>query len=511
MHNTTSAPSFLGHAPPSRSTVQHSQGLTCQGDCHLEHRHFTAPPGCGSATVDVRELRHLESSISEDYPISVSGVPQLSSCPITPTPLLARSSALAGHLSRELNSAQVPLSLGHIAGQSNASIDSPLVDHTLGYRDIQGHASGYIMNPTYAVEQWSGYPQESWDVSTFGDLDNSLAGPTMCLGPVPSLHNCTSCQVISSDAPRSWLSNPLFPSLQELHPLDDFTVGSIPTPPEKTQTEIEQICPRTLFPYRYPIPSPSDSMSHSTSHCHISSYPSFLTPNQNTSSGFPQEHLRCSFPAHPHPTRPAGLPDFPGLDAGSNIELHPSGTLDKHAAQVLGDHPSCTLSGHEIHPFRNHVTYISDDHTTSNGVDDYGNVDENKSHSGQVVGLRSQLPLPPNRLPLSSRTPHSHDRVSRIEDGSLSRTFRHTCRSATTRPRFPTRLSKVRSVCCHSVPRPCGWRDGEGKECGMPVNCSNRAEYFTAAHPIRKTARYDKVVCFWCPSKSPMAITRNNF
>ncbi|KAI6125559.1 hypothetical protein EDD16DRAFT_1557197 [Pisolithus croceorrhizus] len=62
----------------------------------------------------------------------------------------------------------------------------------------------------------------------------------MCLGPIPSLHSCTSCQVIGSDAPRSWLSNTRFPSLQELHSLDGFAVGSIPTPPEQTQTEIEQ-------------------------------------------------------------------------------------------------------------------------------------------------------------------------------------------------------------------------------------------------------------------------------
>ncbi|KAI6154530.1 hypothetical protein EDD17DRAFT_1076555 [Pisolithus thermaeus] len=96
-----SFPLFLGHAPPSRSTVPHSRALTFQGSRHLDHRHYTAVSGYGSATVDARGSQCLKPSTGDDYAVSVSEALQLPGRPIIPTPLLARSSDLTRYLCRE--------------------------------------------------------------------------------------------------------------------------------------------------------------------------------------------------------------------------------------------------------------------------------------------------------------------------------------------------------------------------------------------------------------------------
>ncbi|KIK22092.1 hypothetical protein PISMIDRAFT_11818 [Pisolithus microcarpus 441] len=513
--------STLGHASPSRSTLQHSRGLSFQGDCYLDHRHFTTPPGYGSATIDGRELRYLESSIGDDYSVSISEALRLSSCPIIPAPLPATlSSDLAGHLCGELDSAQDPLSSGYVFGKSRASaIDSPLVDHTRGYCDIQGHASGYITNPTYAIEQSLGYPQESGDLPTSGDLDNSFAGPTTYLGPIPSLHDCTSGQVIGSDAPSSQLSNLLLPLLQDSPPSDDFNVGDIPLPPERTQTEmaappqfisssikqpIREVHPWTPFPYIYPIPSPSNPTSYSTSDGHVSSYP-FLIPNRNSSSRSLQECLEYPFPIHPHSMWPA---DPPGRDAGSKMVLLSSGTLDDHSVRALGDHQSCILSSHRAHPLHHLATYIPDNNTTGHEVDDYENVDDNKFNTELVVGLPPQLLLPPNQLPLPPRL-HSRSRVSRIEGGSFSGTLPRTRHFTAAQSKILMKLAKAHSV-CDPATHSCGWRVDEGRKCGIPINYDDCAGHFAAFHHIKDMAWNVEVICCWCPSKTRKKVIRKN-
>ncbi|KAI6105109.1 hypothetical protein EV401DRAFT_1892979 [Pisolithus croceorrhizus] len=472
-----SFPLFLGHAPPSRSTVPHSRALTFQGSRHLDHRHYTAVSGYGSATVDARGSQCLKPSTGDDYAVSVSEALQLPGRPIIPTPLLARSSDLTRYLCRESGSAQVALSLGYVAGQDRVSSiikDAPSVDHTRDYWVTQSYPSNYITNhnttlppsytnplPPYAVEQLSGYPQDSGNVSTFGDLGSSFAGPTTGLGPILSLHDRTSGQVISSDAPWSRLSNPLVPSFQELYPSDDFVIGNIPSLPKQFQTEIERISRWTPSSYTYPIPCQSDSTAYSTSEGYISSCPSFPMPNQNSSSWFPQEHLGYPIPTLPHRARPVDLPGSHEFDTGSKMELPASGILNDHAGQALGEHPSDTLSNHKTHPFCDYATYISHDHTAGDRVEDYGIFDESTFNSEQVVGPRPQLPLPPNQLPLSPfHELHSHDHSSGIEGGSPSRIFCHTCHSATAWSRFPTRLLKAQS-------------DDEGGECEHSILCSN--------------------------------------
>ncbi|KAI6020676.1 hypothetical protein BKA83DRAFT_512379 [Pisolithus microcarpus] len=524
----------LGHASPTRPTLQHShEGFPCQGDCHLDHGDFATLPGYGSATIDGRELRYLGSSIGDDYSFSDTEALQLSSVP-TP-PLATLSSDLCG----ELDSAQDPLSSRCVVGESRASAivsstcdiypscpfmqikDSPLVDHTRGYCDIQGHASGYIANPTYVIERSPGYPQETGDVSTSGDPDNSFAGPTTYLGPVPSLHDCTSGQAIGSDVPSSQLSDLLLPLLQDPPLLDDFNVGHIPLPPEQTQTEmaappqfisssteqpIKEVHPSAPFPHIYPSPSPSNPTSYSTADGHMS-YPS-LMPNQNSSSRSPQERLRYPFPAHPYSMRPADLTGFHGRDAGSKMELLSSGTLDDHSIWA-GDRLSRAFSNRRAHPLRNHATHIPDNNTTGGGVDDYGNVDNNTFNAEQVVGLCPRLPLPPNQLPLS---PHSHlrSRVPCIEGRSLSGTLRRTRHSATAQSKIPTKLTKARPACDPAIPYPCGWRVDEGRQCGIPINYDDCAGHFAAFHHIKDMAWNVKVICCWCPPEPPKEIRRKN-
>ncbi|KAI6020680.1 hypothetical protein BKA83DRAFT_11814 [Pisolithus microcarpus] len=225
-----STPPSLGNAPPSGSMVQCSRDLTFQGGCHLEHGYRIAASAYGSATVDAQESQYCEPSSHDDRAVLISKVLQLSSCPIISDPqVLAGSSNLVGHLSRESDIK-----------------DSFFVDHTRGYSDMQVHASDYITNhntaippsypgllPPYALEQLSGYPQESGDVPVFGELDNSFAAPMMDLGPILSPHDGTAGQVTGPNAPWSQLPNSAAPPPQELQPLGDFAICNVPLPPNQ--------------------------------------------------------------------------------------------------------------------------------------------------------------------------------------------------------------------------------------------------------------------------------------
>ncbi|KAI6159363.1 hypothetical protein EDD17DRAFT_1898775, partial [Pisolithus thermaeus] len=376
-----STPPFLGHAPPVRSTVQHSWGLTYEGDHHLEQRYHTSAPGCGSATVDGWESQCLESWIRDGYSVSIFEALQLPSCPGISAPLIARNSSLVGYLSGELGSAQLALSSGYPAGENRASSTDHASDCITNH-DTALPLSFTSLLPPYTIEQSSGYPQERGDVSTFGYLENDFTGPMAGLGSIPSLRDCTSGQAIGSDAPRSGISNPLLPSLQEPHPSNHFTCGKIPLPPEQTRIGLavlpqslssfttqltEQIRPQTPFRCAYPNPSQSNSTSDSTSDSSTSSSPSFPMPNQNSSSS-PEEYLGYPFPFNLHYVRPVGLPGFHGFNPGSGMELHTSDTHNNHAAQALGNHPSHTLSNRDTHLFPSHTTHNPDHYTADSGL-----------------------------------------------------------------------------------------------------------------------------------------------
>ncbi|KAI6105964.1 hypothetical protein EDD16DRAFT_224939 [Pisolithus croceorrhizus] len=375
---------------------------------------------------------------------------------------------------------------------------------------MQGHTFDYITNhnatpppsysstpPHYAVEQSPGYLQENGDVSKFGDPGNSFAGPATGLGFEPSPHNCASGQVIGADPPWSQISSLFLPLLQDPPPSDDFNIGDTPLLPEETQAEIEQMRPWAPSPYTYPTPSSSSC----TSDGWISSYPSYLMPEQTLSSRSPQERLGYSLSINSHSTRPADLPGFHGLDARSKVELHTSGTLNDYSVQTLGDHPS--------HILFNHAPYIRGNNTAGGGVDDYGNVDDSKFNTEQVVPLLPQLLLPPNRLTLPRKF-HSRTRMSRTEGGSLSANSHHTRHFATGQSKFPTGLAKARSACDLPASHFCGWRDDKGRKCGMPISYDNCAGHFAAFHQIRGMAWNVKVVCCWCPSEPRKEVIRKN-
>ncbi|KAI6117355.1 hypothetical protein EDD16DRAFT_1008691 [Pisolithus croceorrhizus] len=344
------------------------------------------------------------------------------------------------------------------------------------------------------------------------------------LGFVPSLYDCAFGEVTGSDAPWTWLPNLLLPSLQELHPSDDFTGGNVPLPSEQTQTKMvaaaqfpsslatqltNQICPWTSFSYTCPNSSQSNSTSYSTSDGYVPFYPFFPLPNQNSAFWSLQEHVGFPFPTHPRYTRPQDLPSLHGPDVGGNVEPHASGILNDRTAQVLNDHPLCTLSDYETYPSRNHSTHIPENDTAGGRVDGHGNFDEGKFNSEQVVDLRPQSLLPPKQLLLPSCKLRSHHCVSRIEDRSLSGTFRRTRRSAT-QSRITMRLPKARSVCDHNVSHSCGWRDDKGRECGIPISYSECADHFAAAHDIKDIAWNVRIICLWCFSEPQKEVIRKN-
>ncbi|KAI6096329.1 hypothetical protein EDD16DRAFT_1673546 [Pisolithus croceorrhizus] len=533
-----SIPSFLGHTLPSRSTVQRSRDLIFQGHCHLEHRDLTAVPGRGSATVDEREPHYLQSSTGDGYAISTSEVLQFPTGSTTPAPLLACYSSLVGHPSGEPYGAQVASSSSYAAKENRASYidsDSPLVDPARVYWARQDHPSDYMTNRentfplsytspllSYATEQSAG-PQES-AVPASEDLDKNFAGPTLDPGPVHSPRSRTSGQAIDSDAIWSRLSNPLPLSLQEPHPPDDFMVNNN-LPPEQTQIEMavppqllsgfippltNEIYPSAPFPYSYPAPFRSNPTSYSTPDGYISSYHSFLTPNQNPSSSPPQEHLGHPLPVHPQYTRPVDLPGSHGFDAGNKTELHAPGTLDDHSVYVFNDHPSRTLDNSKVHLFRNHATHIPGGDAAGSGVDDYGSLDESRLSSGQVAGPRPQPSPPLNQPPLSSWKLHSRDRVSRAEGRRLSGPSRPTRRSATAKSRVMMTLPKARSISDRNVPNPCGWQVDEGRRCGMLISYGDCADHFAAVHDIEHITWNVKVTCRWCPPKRKKEVSRKN-
>lgn len=225
MHSEMSTPLFPGRAPPRRSPVQHSQGLTCHEDwdCQLEHGHHTA------ASVDTLESRYPGPSSGGARDVSISEALQL---PSSPSQVLARNSGAVGYSSREPDACQflsiLPFShrvhrshhrLDNAVDQNRpSSIDPCLVNHTRDSRVMQGHASDYTTN------HGSTFPPSYTSfllllhASTFGVPGNSFAVPTMGLGPIPSSHNGTTSQVIDSNAPRPQPPNPVRPSLQEPHP-----------------------------------------------------------------------------------------------------------------------------------------------------------------------------------------------------------------------------------------------------------------------------------------------------
>ncbi|KAI6020743.1 hypothetical protein BKA83DRAFT_4126691 [Pisolithus microcarpus] len=328
---------------------------------------------------------------------------QLLGHPVTPAPLLVCDSSLVGCLSKEPSTAQVTWSLHYVVGENRASA----IGHT---SDYMNHDT--TLPPSY-TEQSSRHTWGSGDISILRYLHINLTGPMMGLGSICSLHDHAYGQMVGSYAPWSWISNPLLPLLQELHPSGDFTHGNIP--PEQTKAgmvvlpqllssfmmqSMEHIHPWTPFPYTNPIPPQSNSMAYSNSDGYISSYSSLLMPNQNSSSWSLQEHLGYPLPVHPHYVRPVYLPGFHGIDSGRKMELHASGTLDDYAAWVISDQSSHTPSDHKTH-LRSHSTHIPNDHTTDGRVGDYGNFGERKPNLEQIVGLGPQLQLPPNQFSLS--------------------------------------------------------------------------------------------------------------
>lgn len=548
-----STPQSLGNAPPSWSTVQHSRDATFQGGCHLDNGYCIAASACGSAVVDAQESQYLEPS--DDRAVSISEALQLSSYPIVSDPqVLAASPNLVGHLSRESDSVQVALPLGHVAGKNRASsIDSPFVDHTRGYSGMQVHASDYITNhntalppsylsplPPYAMEQSSGYPRVIGDVSTSGDLDNIFTAPMMGLGPVLSSHDGTAGQVTGPNAPWPWLPNSAAPPPQALRQSDDFAIGNVPLPPNQApffnMHHALQYIPghQSLTS----IPSQSNSMSYSTSHGYNWPHPSFPIPNQNSPSLFQQEHLGYPSSVQPHYARPVDPPGFHGgvRELGGRNEGDSHHELSHHGAtqysrqmhrhysrlqeatrsysialdtesKVHGDHPSHTLSDHKTHSFYNRAAYAPGDHTTGGAVDDYGNFDASKVNLEQVVDLPPQLPLPPNQLSLSPPKLHLHDCVSPIGDRSPSRTSHCTDRPATAQSPSSTRPP---GASYHNDSTSCGWREDAGDGCSERVNCSNLKEHLISAHGINNTGQNTKIICRWCPSERSKGVLRKN-
>ncbi|KAI5992943.1 hypothetical protein EDD15DRAFT_2367706 [Pisolithus albus] len=536
MHSVTSTPPFsLDHAPPSRSTVPHSQGLT-------HHGHHTA------ASWDSQYLKLLSRG---SRAVPIFEVPQSSSRPYISAPQVVPCSSDAA------------LSLEFFVDQHRPqSIDPRMVDLTRDFWVTQGNASDFITNhvdtalPSYTsprlphVAEWpSGYPWESRDIPTFGDLDNSFAAPTM--GPIPSPHDCTA----GPNAPWPRLSNSAAPPPREPYPSDDFAIGNVPLPsnqgpflnishPTNPLHALQYIPGHQPLTCILPLSNP---MSYSTSHGYNQYYPPFPTLNQDSPSWIPQDHFGYSSPVQPHYAVPVHPPGFhggvgilgdryevdshhelshqdtiqymykhlsrlegvtstprrysDGLDDDSKIRPRAPGILDNHVARIHDDHPSHTLSDHEAHRFCDYAAYVSGERTAGGGVDDYGGFDE-----GKVNSERPQLLLPSNRLPLSPRKLHSHDCVSPIAARGLSRTSRRARRSVTAQSRSST---KPRKVCYRNASTPCGWRDDTGSECGEPVNCGNYKVHFATAHYIKNMAERVIIICRWC--RSQRAVMRKNF
>ncbi|KAI6018792.1 hypothetical protein EDC04DRAFT_2941620 [Pisolithus marmoratus] len=499
MHSETSTLPLLDYALPGISTVQQYQTLACR--CHLDHN-SAAGPGCGPASTDVLEPQRLTSPTNDVCHGPISEFP---GCSSIFAPLPVPDSSLVGHLNREQDTAQVALPLGCATNENRASI-------ACGYWwDTQGHTSGQLTNHNItlsspyatgllqfcAIEQPSKYPEDYRNISAFGDLAHGSAGPTIGLGSMPPFHGQTSVQMINSNATWSDLSSSLLPSLQEPHLSEDLINDNVSLPPEQVQTEMFYNATDATVGRFFHTSCPTNS----------------LVPSQSNSASHPPLEHPEYLPVHPHHTMPAGLPDFHGFHAGSKVDLHTAGTIDNHTAHTLSGHPLPTLSNHGEQLFDNHAAYILDGHIagmTSVGVDDHGNVDNSESNPEQVVCSHPRSSLPPNQLALSSRELHSHDRVLGIAGGNTSGTFHHARRFATHQPQTPARLSKARLACDRNLRYPCGWRDDDGKICGMPITYGNCANHFAAIHEIKNMAWNAKVICRWCSSKAQKEVKRKS-
>ncbi|KAI6022218.1 hypothetical protein PISMIDRAFT_424487 [Pisolithus microcarpus 441] len=57
----------------------------------------------------------------------------------------------------------------------------------------------------------------------------------------------------------------------------------------------------------------------------------------------------------------------------------------------------------------------------------------------------------------------------------------------------------------------CGWRDDEGKECGMPIRPRDCNDHYATVHGIKRKARGFKITCRWCPPEKRKELSRHNF
>ncbi|KAI6046899.1 hypothetical protein EDC04DRAFT_2597681 [Pisolithus marmoratus] len=505
-------PSLPGQALASTSTTQHSQSP--DNHCHLGHRHHVAtcfptidawPPQRPTST---GYLSFARSSNVSAVSTEVHKLPSTFSAGVL-------TLYYSGHVTQlySLNSGRVTSSLGYITDQNGASsIVSPLVDQSRSYWGTQDHDSHHVTNhnTTPSLSHTSllelcamGYtsrcPQENENISTFGDLAHSSAGPTM--GSISALYDHTSGLAIDSNAPWSQLSSPFFLSPQELRP-SDGTSDNIPLRPEQIQTmmgaraqfpsgvamqEIIEAPFPAPYSYTFPTPPQSNSTSYSTNDDHMSMY-SFMMPRLVSSSQRPQGHIGALCPTHTLHKKHADFPASRKCHSGNEMKLCMTGTDNNCTLHVPGDHPLSTRYDHGARP-GNRAAYILDDYT----VGDYGNSDK----SPQVVSPRLQSSLPSNEHS-SPHKRHSHDRVSRIKGGSQSQT--------------PMKPPGARSVYRSNVSNVhCGWRNDINKECGAPIKPDDCVRHFAHVHGIKRIASHVTITCRWCPLEPKKELTRKYF
>ncbi|KAI6020760.1 hypothetical protein BKA83DRAFT_231850 [Pisolithus microcarpus] len=343
---TSTLPFSLGHAPLSRSTIRHSQGVTRHGGCQLEHGHHTA------ASVDTRDSQYLKLLSLGGRDVSTSEVLQLSSRPNTSTPQAVACSS------------DVALSLEYVVDQHRPpSIDPRLVDRTRDSQVTQGNAFDYIMNngtplpPSYtsprlphAAEWSSGYPRESEDTPTSGDLDNSFAACMM--GPIPSPHDYTAGQGAGPYEPWPRLPASAAPPPQKPHPSDGFAIGNVPLPPKQGQAFFNTPHPTNpLNALQYihgrqrqsltRIPPQSNSMSYST-RCPIPSHHDY-TAGRMTGSNAPWPRLPNSAalpPREPHLSDDFAVGNVPPPPKEGPFFNTPRPTNSLHALQHIPEHQS---------------------------------------------------------------------------------------------------------------------------------------------------------------------------
>ncbi|KAI5994219.1 hypothetical protein EDC04DRAFT_2805027 [Pisolithus marmoratus] len=488
-----SKPSTLLLPDPSASILQHSQSLPRY--CLLGHWHYAAVPGYGFATIDMREPQCPTASIGDDCAVSVS---QLSSGPIIPAPFSVPNSIVVSHLNGKPDSGQVALSSGYTSAENGtSSIVSFLDNKAYGYSDTQNR-----LPPNYIEHHSSGYPRETGNISTLGNLGYGSAGPTMGLSSTPPFYEGPSGQVIDS------------------------------------------------YLYTRPTPSQSNSASYSTaqsSFCHA-----FPMSNQIPTSQSPHEDLGCSFPISLHHTRHADLPGFHGFGAGNKRELHVPGTVDNRTAAMTSgvvddyaqfDGSKCNseqvvYSDSEVSwsplipvipaPREPHLSDYSDGgnteistdpsilcslaamnttvghtfHGSATGmtpgyVDDSGRME---AFSDQSIGsdLRSSslsdTALLPHKLHALGRLPHAGG-------GNLALPI--TGPLAVEHPNKDVILPDDRTMAC-------GWIMENGMACDARIgyHCE---EHFSVVHGIKNMPSHFKVKCRWCPPSVEKELARKCF